>query len=110
MKRIFSRPGFFVVPENEKPEDMWPPVDPSGVPVDEVAVLLLPGDPSSVLREIRESMKCPVPTAVNAATSLRQSGKNSPFHITSSMPVSACDILPCGGAQLPTVIVPPTPQ
>jgi len=89
---------FARIPQNGQPEAMWPSLGAAGIPVDQVAVLFLSGDPNSVFTETGESMKCPVPTAVAAATSLSATGKNSAFHITSSVPVSAYDILPYGGA------------
>jgi hypothetical protein len=86
------------VPVNGMPESQWPAVGASGLGVDQVAVLFLSGDPNAVFSETGEPMKCPVPTAVNAATSLQQTGKTTAFHITSTVPVSAYDILPYGGA------------
>ncbi len=85
---------FARIPKNGQPEAMWPTVDAAGLPADEVAVLFLSGDPAAIFQETGEPMKCPVPTAVAAATSLQQTGKTSAFHITSDVPVSAYDILP----------------
>jgi hypothetical protein len=86
------------VPVNGKPEKDWPAVDAAGLPGDEVAVLFLSGDPNAVFTETGESMKCPVPTAVGAATSLAGSGLGHAFHIRTTRPVNAYDILPYGGA------------
>ena len=86
------------IPQNGMPEAQWPAVGAGGLAVDEVAVLFLSGDPAAVFSETGESMKCPVPTAVAAATSLQSTGKTQAFHITSDVPVSAYDILPYGGA------------
>jgi IgGFc binding protein len=89
---------FGFIPQDGMPEPQWPAVAATGIPAGQVAVLFLSGDPNSIFTETGEPMKCPVPTAVAAATSLQDSGKNSAFHITSSVPVSAYDILPYGGA------------
>jgi hypothetical protein len=89
---------FARIPVSGQPESAWPALGASGLPVDEVAVLFLSGDPNAVFLETGEPMKCPVPTAVNAATSLQDSGKGSAFRITTNVPVSAYDILPYGGA------------
>jgi hypothetical protein len=86
------------IPQNGMPEAQWPAVAATGIPAGEVAVLFLSGDPNSIFTETGESMKCPVPTAVAAATSLQSSGKNTAFHVAASVPVSAYDILPYGGA------------
>jgi hypothetical protein len=86
------------IPQNGVPEAMWPAVGAGGLAENEVAVLFLSGDPNAVFSETGESMKCPVPTAIAAATSLQDTGKTQAFHITSSVPVSAYDILPYGGA------------
>jgi hypothetical protein len=96
------------IPVNGQPESMWPPVPASGLPQDQVAVLFLAHDPASVFSETGEPMTCPVPPAISqsGSTSIQgpsqaspaASGTGSAFHITSSAPVSAYDILPYGGA------------
>ncbi len=92
--------SFAHVPVNGQPETLWPAVDATGVPVDQVAVLFLAHDPASVFSETGEPMTCPVAPAVSqsGSTSIQSSGLGHAFHITSSVPVSAYDILPYGGA------------
>jgi hypothetical protein len=98
--QIYDVTSFGRIPQNGQPEAMWPAVDATGIPADEVAVLFLSHDPNSIFSETGEAMTCPVPPAVSMAmaTSLDHTGQGSAFHITSTVPVSAYDILPYGGA------------
>jgi hypothetical protein len=89
---------FARIPEAGVKEALWKAVPATGIPVDQVAVLFLSGDPTAIFVETGESMKCPVPTAIDASTVVAGSGKGQAFHITTSFPVSAYDILPYGGA------------
>jgi hypothetical protein len=91
---VFAR-----IPENGKPASAWKPVPSDGIPVDEVAVLFMSGDPDAIFTETGVSMKCPVATATGASSVLPGSGRGAAFHITSSVPISGYDILPYGGAE-----------
>ncbi len=90
---------FARLPEDGLPPAQWQPVPATGIPVDQVALLFLSADPSSVFPENGVPMSCPVPTAVDAATLVDGSGMGEAFRIASDTPLSAYDILPFGGAQ-----------
>ncbi len=84
------------------PVSSWKPVPSTGVPPGEVAVLFLSHDPLSMNGS---SLACPITPAMGSASaayftgSSTATGKTSAFTITSTMPVSAYDILPFGGAK-----------
>ena len=78
---------------------MWPLITSQGVAVDDVAVLYLSSDPDATfVEDATIDLSCPSPTATGAATEIVGTGKSSAFHVTSSVPVSAYDIFPFGGA------------
>lgn len=85
--------------EDGKPPEQWSPVPTAGVPVDEVAVVFLSSDPTSIFPENNVPMTCPITPAVNAATMVDGSGVGEAFHVTSDTPLSAYDIIPFGGAR-----------
>jgi len=95
----FDVTQFARIPVDGQPPSSWTPVPASGIPVDQVAVLFLSADPSSVFPENNVPMKCPVATAVNASTMLEGTGKDTAFRVGSDVPLSAYDVLPFGGAQ-----------
>jgi len=95
----FDVTTFARIPENGKPASAWKPVPPEGIPVDEVAVLFMSGDPTAIFTETGLPMKCPVATATGASSVLPGSGRGAAFHITSNVPISGYDILPYGGAE-----------
>jgi hypothetical protein len=91
------------VPNGGPDAASWPAVASSGVASSDVGVLFLSHDPSAVNFNI--PMTCPVTPAVNGTGgsamwtgSDAASGMGSAFHITTSVPVSAYDIMPYGGA------------
>lgn len=90
---------FARIPVDGQPPASWTAVPATGIPADQVAVLFLSADPTSVFPENNVPMKCPVPTAVAASTMLDGTGKEAAFQIASDVPVSAYDVLPFGGAQ-----------
>ncbi len=69
----------------------WAAVPTTGVPQAKVAVLFMDDNPSY-------SYACPVTPALQTATGLVGTGRGQAWHITTSYPVSAYDILPFGGA------------
>jgi hypothetical protein len=69
----------------------WSTIPTSGVPQGKVAVLFMDDNPSY-------SYACPVTPAVQTTTGFVGSGRGQAWHITTSFPVSAYDILPFGGA------------
>lgn len=85
------------IPDNSTNAAGWPTVPASGLPPNEVAVLFLSQDPSSVNGT---PLTCPVPPAINTAggSAVSGSGMGRAWNITTDIPVSAYDILPYGGA------------
>jgi len=88
------------------PETSWQPVPANGIPPGKVAVLFMSHDPASVNGT---PLTCPVAPALSqtAGSALPGSGtmganvtgRGQAWHITSSFPVTAYDILPYGGAK-----------
>lgn len=95
----FDATLFARVPQDGQPPSQWPALPADGIPVDGVAVLFLSADPNSVFPENGVPMNCPVPTAVPASTMVAGSGEGDSFHVQSSVPVTAYDMLPFGGAK-----------
>ncbi len=69
----------------------WSTVPTTGVPQSKVAVLFMDDNPSY-------SYACPVTPALQTTTGLVGSGRGQAWHITTTFPVSAYDIIPFGGA------------
>ena len=69
----------------------WGAVANTGVPQGKVAVLFMDDNPSY-------NYPCPVTPASTTTTGLVGTGRGQAWHITTSFPVSAYDILPFGGA------------
>jgi hypothetical protein len=69
----------------------WAAVPTTGVPQSKVAVLFMESDPSS-------NYKCPAGPALLQGTEVKGTGMGTAWHITTSFPVSAYDIVPFGGA------------
>ncbi|HEY3808096.1 MAG TPA: IgGFc-binding protein [Kofleriaceae bacterium] len=90
------------VPDGTSNTAGWPAIPGSGIASEDVGVLFLSSDPSSANGT---PTTCPVTPAVastNGAAvytgSTGASGIGTAFHITTTVPVSAYDILPYGGA------------
>lgn len=79
------------------PKD-WPTLPAEGIPTDGVAVIFLSSDPTSVMPETNVKLSCPVTPAVNASTVIPASGRSDAFVISATIPVTAYDIMPFGGA------------
>lgn len=90
---------FARIAEDGKPPAQWKPVPAEGIPENQVAVLFLSSDPAAVMTENGVPLTCPVTPAINAATVQAGTGKGKAFHLTSSVPISAYDIMPYGGAR-----------
>ncbi len=69
----------------------WGAVASTGVPQGKVAVLFMDDNPS-------DNYACPVTAASSTGTGFISSGRGQAWHITTSYPISAYDILPFGGA------------
>lgn len=89
---------FARIPENGKPPSDWLPLTAAGIPADGVAILFLSSDPNAVMPETGTPLTCPVTPAINASTALLGSGESDLFRIETTVPVSAYDMLPYGGA------------
>ncbi|HTR53686.1 MAG TPA: IgGFc-binding protein [Kofleriaceae bacterium] len=91
------------VPNGTVDAASWPAVPSTGIASSNVGVLFLSADTSAAVGT--SSPACPITPAIDAAGgaavyngSNSDSGIGTAFHITTSMPVSAYDILPYGGA------------
>jgi hypothetical protein len=69
----------------------WPSVSGTGLPQGNVAVLFMDDNPS-------DEFPCPVTPAISTATGFITTGKGQAWHIATTFPVSAYDIMPFGGA------------
>jgi hypothetical protein len=89
----------------------WPALPAGGLPPNDVAVLFLSADPTST--NAGSSLDCPVPVAIHTSTDVRgitgtgidggpaittTTGRGPAWHVTSSVPLNAYDVLPYGGA------------
>jgi IgGFc binding protein len=94
----FDVTKFGRIPIAGQPESAWPAVGAAGLPPGEVAVLFVSSDPNSANGS--SSTRCPVPTALNEGTAVvGGSGRGQGWKITASVPVTAYDIMPYGGAK-----------
>jgi len=93
------------VPNGTPTATSWPAIPASGIASSSVGVLFLGADPSS--ENGGTSLNCPVTAAVNGTggSAIFDANQGGPltgigtaFHITTTYPVSAYDILPYGGA------------
>ena len=89
------------IPVAGQPETSWPAVPSTGLPVGQVAVLFISSDPNSTNLT---PLTCPVAPAVPMGTAVftdmtSATGMGQPWHIVTSVPVTAYDILPYGGAK-----------
>jgi hypothetical protein len=91
----FDATKFARIPVQGQPETAWPLLTSAGLPPGEVAVLFISGDPNS---QNLTPLRCPVPSAVASASAVTGTGKGSAWTIATSVPVTAYDILPYGGA------------
>jgi hypothetical protein len=80
----------------------WPAIPSTGIASSNVGVLFLSSDPTA---ENGSPMTCPITPAVATTAGaavwtgqLHATGVGTAFHITTSIPVSAYDIMPYGGA------------
>ncbi len=90
------------VPDGTADTASWPTVPATGIASSNVGVFLLSQDPAS---QNSTPTTCPAATAVNVTGgtavytgSNNATGIGQAFHITTSFPVSAYDIMPYGGA------------
>jgi hypothetical protein len=92
------------VPDGTANAASWPPIPATGVASSNVGVIFLGSDPNSS-NGPENPTTCPVTPAVAVANgsavysgTAASTGIGSAFHVTTSVPVSAYDILPYGGA------------
>jgi hypothetical protein len=90
------------------PETSWGMVPSTGIPPGQVAVLFLSQDPMSSMKAITVAdMLCPVGPAISQAygtaitgsgDGINVTGRGTAWHVTTTIPVTAYDIIPYGGA------------
>jgi hypothetical protein len=100
--QTYDATTFGRVPDGTPNAATWPAVPATGIPSSNVGVLFLSHDPSS---QNGTPLTCPVAPAISQAggtavyTGVKQAtGVGTAWHITTTYPVSAYDILPYGGA------------
>ena len=103
--QTFDATTFGRVPNGNNDATTWPAIAAAGIASSDVGVLFLSDDPSSS-HPIGGPMTCPVSPAVatSGGTAVytggdAASGLGTAFHIKTSVPVSAYDIMPYGGAR-----------
>jgi hypothetical protein len=91
------------VPDGTAAAANWPAIPSAGIASSQVGVLFLSDDPRSF--NSGHSLKCPITPAVSVAGGTAvwtghdaATGLGTAFHITTSVPVSAYDVAPFGGA------------
>ncbi|HEY1696123.1 MAG TPA: IgGFc-binding protein [Polyangiaceae bacterium] len=97
---------FGTIPSQTQTAAQWPALPASGVPVGDVAVLYLSGAPNvGFVEDTTDILSCPQATATGNATEPPwtnaaggATGKYTAFHVTSTVPVTAYDVFPFGGA------------
>jgi hypothetical protein len=87
----YSIPTFGRISSSTVAPASWAAIPSTGVGQGEVGVLFMESDPSS-------NFKCPTGPALLQGTAVQGTGTGTAWHITTSYPVSAYDILPFGGA------------
>jgi hypothetical protein len=96
---------FGYIPAQSAPA-MWPALTAQGIPVDDVAVLYLSGAAGvGFVEDPADILSCPQATATGNSTmpvwtsaAGGGTGQYTAFHVTSSVPVTAYDVFPFGGA------------
>ncbi|MBP6633225.1 MAG: IgGFc-binding protein [Kofleriaceae bacterium] len=94
--QTFDVTQFGRIPDGSPNAAAWPAVPATGLPVGALAVLFLSSDPNSV--NGFTPMSCPITPALNQGTGIQGSDVGLAWRVTSSVPISAYDILPYGGA------------
>ncbi len=91
------------VPDGTATVANWPAISSTGIASSSVGVVFLSSDPNSINNGTM--ITCPITPAVSASTgsavwsgTASSTGIGTSFHVTTSFPVSAYDILPYGGA------------
>jgi hypothetical protein len=100
--QTFDATTFGRVPDGTPTAASWPAVPASGIASSSVGVMFLSSDPAA--QNIGVPMSCPVTPAVSMtggtaiwSGSAAATGLGTAFHIKTSYPVSAYDIMPYGG-------------
>jgi hypothetical protein len=91
------------VPDGTPTASNWPAIPSTGIASEDVGVLFMSSDPASMNGDAPTT--CPITPAVSTSNGAAvwsgtdaATGVGTSFHITTSVPVSAYDILPYGGA------------
>jgi hypothetical protein len=80
----------------------WPPLPASGIPAKQVAVIYLSDDPTSTHITFGTKVACPGDTVVhepNGAAPPWPHKSSKTFHVETTEPVTAYDVMPFGGAK-----------
>ncbi len=93
----FDAAAFGRIAQSNPDASTWQSIPATGLPPDEVAVLFLSHDPAS---KNGTPLVCPIQPAISVSggTAVTQSAVGQAWRIRTSIPVSAYDILPYGGA------------
>jgi hypothetical protein len=103
--KSYDPTAFGYIP-SQAPSSSWPAMTSAGIPEGEVAVLYLSGAADvGFVEDPPDILSCPKATATGGSTAPvwtsapgGGTGKYAAFHVTTSVPVSAYDIFPFGGA------------
>ncbi len=87
----YNVPSFGRISSSTVAPPSWASIPAAGISQGQVGVLFMASDPSS-------DFTCPVSPALLQDTAVQGTGIGTAWHITTSYPVSAYDILPFGGA------------
>jgi hypothetical protein len=103
---VYDATQFGRIAQNGTPETTWPALPASGLPPGDVAVLFLSDDPHSYnagyvqICPVTPAIRQPGGTALAGSGSQSQiTGRGQAWHVSSSLPVTAYDVLPYGGAR-----------
>jgi hypothetical protein len=95
--QTFDVTQFGYIPSGNAPNITYTPLDSSGLPPDQVAILFLSHNPNA-MHTLGFPLSCPKSPALAMDAAVTGTGMGSAFHISSDQPIVAYDILPYGGA------------
>lgn len=91
------------LPNGKSDPKSWPSLPATGIPAKSIAVVYLSDDPTSTHVSMGTSVSCPSETVVHepdgAAPPWPHRKDNKAFHVETSEPVTAYDVMPFGGAK-----------
>jgi hypothetical protein len=95
--QTFDVSQFGYIPSGTAPNITYTPLDASGLPPDQVAILFLSHNPGAH-HSLGFPLTCPKTPALTMDAAVSGAGKGAAFRVTSDQPIVAYDILPYGGA------------